>query len=106
MSLNPNITPELESELNRRLSEINPNLKKKTFLSETAYKRWWNRYVQVFTELDTEDIHYEYYQGHACLHLEGRSEPRKHSRVRSNGWLRNRIASTASWPIRLTERRT
>ena len=76
MCLNPKITPELKTVLDQRLSEINPNLEKKrsrkTCLSETAYKRWWNRYVQVFTELDTEDIHYEYYQGHACLHLEGR----------------------------------
>lgn len=75
MSLNPNITPELKTVLDQRLSEINPNLKKKrsrkTNLSETAYKRWWNRYIQVFTELDTEDIHYEYYQGYVCLHLEG-----------------------------------
>lgn len=60
----------------RRIAEIQPqapNLPKKRWvriMPDYSGKRHYNRWIQVYTALETEKIHYEYYGGYACLHLE------------------------------------
>lgn len=74
--MNPLIYPELEAALKNRIGEIRPDSylfpdKEWVRISEWYNKRHYNRWIQVYTPLPTEDIHYEYYGGYACLHLEG-----------------------------------
>lgn len=74
--MNPLIYPELEAALKNRIGEIRSDSylfpdKEWVRISEWYNKRHYNRWIQVYTPLPTEDIHYEYYGGYACLHLEG-----------------------------------
>ncbi len=81
--MNPNIYPWLKEEVERRITEIHPNAsseKKWVQISETYNVRYWNKYLQVFTHLETEYVHYEYLQGNVTLHLEGEFATREYLR--------------------------
>lgn len=83
--MNPLIYPELEAALKNRIGEIRPDSylfpdKEWVRISEWYNKRHYNRWIQVYTPLPTEDIHYEYYGGYACLHLEGAYAGKKYVR--------------------------
>lgn len=83
--MNPLIYPELEKALKNRISEIRPDSclypdKEWIRIGDWFNKRHYNRWIQVYTPLPTEEIHYEYYGGNACLHLEGDYAGKKYVR--------------------------
>ncbi len=43
-------------------------------------KRQYFKWIQIYTSLDTVWIHYEYYGGYVCLHLEGEYTGKKYAR--------------------------
>lgn len=83
--MNPLIYPELETALKSRIDEIRSDSclypdKVWVRIGDWYNKRHYNRWIQVFTPLPTEEIHYEYYGGYACLHLEGKYAGKKYVR--------------------------
>lgn len=71
--MNPLIYPELEAALKNRIGEIRSDSylfpdKEWVRISEWYNKRHYNRWIQVYTPLPTEDIHYEYMADmHVCI---------------------------------------
>lgn len=83
--MNPLIYPELMTALRSRIGEIRPDSclypdKEWVRICEWFRQRHYNRWIQVYTPLPTEEIHYEYYGGYACLHLEGEYAGKKYVR--------------------------
>lgn len=83
--MNPLIYPELETALKNRIEEISPDYylypdKIWVRICDWFRKHHDNRWIQVYTPLPTEEIHYEYYGGYACLHLEGEYAGKKYVR--------------------------
>lgn len=75
--------------------------KRKTRASHEPYSRQWNRHIQLGTSLsDDMDIHYEFYQDHVELHLEGKyhkTEYRDFCKLLRLKTLRNPILEWKSW---------
>lgn len=83
--MNPLIYPELETALKNRIEEIRHDScrypdKVWVRIGDWYNKRHYNRWIQLYTPLPTEEIHYEYYGGYACLHLEGDYAGKKYVR--------------------------
>lgn len=100
--MNPLIYPELENVLKERISEIHSDsylYPDKTWvkIGDWYNKRHYNRWIQIFTALPTEYIHYEYYGGYACLHLEGEYAGKKYARQARELKRRSREYDEIEW---------
>lgn len=83
--MNPKIYPHLKEALKHRIAEIHPDshlYPGKRWVGMPDWGSTWhsNRWIQVYTSLPAEDIHYEYGGGHVCLHFEGVYADRKYAR--------------------------
>ena len=81
--MNPLINKQLEEELIKQISYIHSHIpidpnKEWVRICNCYGTRHYNRWIQIFTSLSIQDIHYEYYGGHACLHLEGEYAGKKY----------------------------
>lgn len=102
--MNPLIYPELEKALKKRIGEIRSDAhlypdKIWVRICDWYNKRHYNRWIQVFTALPTEDIHYEYYDGYACLHLEGDYAGKKYVRQIRELKRRSRKYDEIEWLV-------
>lgn len=74
---------------------------RETRASHERYSRQWNRHIQLGTSLsDDMDIHYEFYQDHVELHLEGKyhkSEYKDFCKLLRLKTLRNPMLEWKSW---------
>lgn len=100
--MNPKIYPELETSLKNHIGEIRPDSymypeKEWVRIGDWFNKRHYNRWIQVFTPLPTDEIHYEYYGGYACLHLEGEYAGRKYVRQARELKRRSREYDEIEW---------
>lgn len=100
--MNPKIYPELEKALKNRIGEIRPDSylypeKEWVRIGDWYNKRHYNRWIQVFTPLSTDEIHYEYYGGYACLHLEGKYAGKKYVRQARELKRRSRDYDEIEW---------
>lgn len=84
--MNPEIYPPLAEELSKNIIKIQPAAE---FHPEREWvklrpdwfnKRQYSKWIQIFTSLEANSIHYEYYGGYACLHLEGKYTDKKYAR--------------------------
>lgn len=84
--MNPNIYPPLAEELKRNIvkiqpsAEIQPSREWVKIMPDWYNKRQYSKWIQIYTSLDTVWIHYEYYGGYVCLHLEGEYTDKKYAR--------------------------
>lgn len=84
--MNPYINLELAEDLRKNIiriqpaAESNPSREWVRIRPDFKNKRQHTRWIQVFSILDTDWIHYEYYGGYACLHLEGKYAEKKYAR--------------------------
>lgn len=83
--MNPLIDARLKEIMESRIGDIHPcfsNYPEKKWINicDCYYMRHDKRWIQVFTTLSTQDIHYEYYGGYACLHIEQKYAERRFMR--------------------------
>ena len=102
--MNPLIYPELETALKNRIDEIRHDSclypdKVWVRIGDWFNKRHYNRWIQVFTPLPTDEIHYEYYGGYAWLHLEGEYAGKKYVRQARELKRRSREYDEIEWLI-------
>lgn len=102
--MNPLIYPELETALKNRIEEIRHDSclysdKVWVRIGDWYNKRHYNRWIQVFTPLPTDEIHYEYYGGYACLHLEGEYAGKKYVRQARELKRRSREYDEIEWLV-------
>lgn len=100
--MDPLIYPELEIALKKRIEEIRTDSclypdKVWVRIGDWYNKRHYNRWIQVYTPLPTNEIHYEYYGGYACLHLEGKYAGKKYVRQARELKRRSREYNEIEW---------
>lgn len=100
--MTPLIYPELETALKKRIGEIRTDScvypdKVWVRIGDWYNKRHYNRWIQVYTPLPTDEIHYEYYGGYACLHLEGEYAGKKYVRQARELKRRSREYEEIEW---------
>lgn len=98
--MNPLIYPELEKALKNRIGEIRHDScqdKEWVRIGDCYKKRHHNRWIQVFTPLPTDEIHYEYYGGYACMHIEGEYASKKYVRQARELKRRSREYDEIEW---------
>lgn len=84
--MNPNIYPPLVDELKRNIEKIQPAAESRPsrewvkIKPDWRNKRQYSKWIQIYSSLDTSDIHYEYLGGYACLHIEGEYADKKYAR--------------------------
>ena len=87
--MNPTIYPPLEDELKRNIekiqpaSKINPSKEWVKIRPDWYRKQQESKWIQIYTSLDTDLIHYEYIGGKVYLHLEDEYTGKKYARLRN-----------------------